>query len=145
MAKRKLRPDWSAVLIAEAPCGVATIVKAGKDYAEFPGGKQHANDRAPHFTAAREYREEVGRKVDVSKMTLVGEQLMFNPFTHQPFTMYVYHIELTNEEIAKHHVLESLEKERVLILQWSQLTGLGKHFSPFHQHLAEKFGVWKTK
>jgi 8-oxo-dGTP pyrophosphatase MutT (NUDIX family) len=144
MVKRKLRLDWSALLLGEAPCGLLCIQKSGKDYWEFPGGKRHANDRKPDVTAVRETREETGLRLGIGDVTLIGNSEQFNHFSHRPFQMYVYHARLTDAQIASHKAL-SKEGEKVGIFTWAQLNDLGEHFSPFHRSLAQRYGVWKTK
>jgi 8-oxo-dGTP pyrophosphatase MutT (NUDIX family) len=144
MAKRKPRPDWSSLLIAEAPCGVLCIMKEGRDYFEFPAGKRHANDRTPCITVLRETREETGVRLRAEQVALVGNDQQFNHYTHNPFQMMVYSAKLTDSQIANHHTL-SKEGEKVGILTWPQLNALGDKFSPFHRWLGEKYGLWRTK
>jgi len=144
MAKHKPQPDYSSVVVAEAPCGVLVIQKSGKEYFEFPAGKKHANDRDPRFTAAREAREEAGLKLMVDQLGFAGSDLHFNPFTHNPFYMMVFSAKLSDKKIMSHHMM-SKEGERTAVLTWAQLNALGDKFSPLHRHLAEKFGVWRNK
>lgn len=143
MVKRKLRLDWTSLLLEEGPQGVLCIRKPNQHHWQFPGGKRHANDRDPRITAVRESREETGVRLNIADIRLVGSRQEFNHHTHHPFRLDLYHATLTNEKLASHFVI-SKEGEEVGIFTWTELNEM-RNFSPFHRMLAEKFGVWRTK
>lgn len=143
MVKRKLRLDWTSLLLEEGPQGVLCIRKPNQEHWQFPGGKRHANDRDSRVTAVRESREETGVRLNIADITLVGSRQEFNHYTHHPFRVDLYQATLTSEKLASHFVI-SKEGEEVGIFTWTELNEMG-NFSPFHRMLAEKFGIWRTK
>lgn len=142
MAKSRLRPDWTSLLLAEEDGKVICIRKPGQAHWQFPGGKRHLKDRDSRITAVRETREETGVRVHVGTITLVGSSVEYNHHTHRPFRVDFYRTSLTKKQIASHFVI-SKEGEEVGVFTWEELGGLGDKFSPFHRMLAERFGMWQ--
>lgn len=143
MARRKTRPDWTSLLLAEGKTGVICIRKPGQEHWQFPGGKRLSKDRDSRITAVRENREETGVRIDVGKITFMGSSEEHNHHTHQPFRVDVYRVSLTTSQLMSHFVL-SKEGEEVAVFTWEQLNEMGRSFSPYHRKLAERFGIWQT-
>jgi 8-oxo-dGTP pyrophosphatase MutT (NUDIX family) len=143
--------DWSAILLPETTRGVVCIRKPpGKNghsgdtrYWQFPGGKKERGETRPKQTVVRETYEEIGVYLIFPQIFFVGSDLQHNHYTHSPFVMYVYRARISASQ-AKNLVSLSDEGEEVRIFGWDELFRM-KNFSPFHQSLARKYGVWRRR
>ncbi|MFA5841682.1 MAG: NUDIX hydrolase [Candidatus Paceibacterota bacterium] len=148
---KKEHKDWSVILLQETLQGVVCIRKPpGKNghngdarYWQFPGGKRAKGELRPKQTVVRENREETGIYLCFPQIYFVGCDLQHNHYTHNPFSLYFYRTTICSAQ-AKNLVPFSNGGEEVRIFEWDELFGMDD-FSPFHQSLARKYGVWRKR
>lgn len=145
----KKQRDWSTILLGETDQGVVCIRNPpGKNghsgdprYWQFPGGKKERGEIRPKQTVAREIHEEIGLCLIFPQIYLVGSDLQHNHYTHNPFVLYFYRATVSEMQ-AKSLVSFNKDGDEVRVFGWDELLK-ANDFSPFHQNLARKYGVWR--